>query len=127
MKRFSRTTLLVAVAATLILATVSEAFAGGSRAAQKRYTLRSQGRSWHSGWYDPSVGRPMALVVPPTAEFMSQYSWGVPSTRVTPLYHQFGRPYPGAGAVPGSAPLLPTPPIPSDTVQFGVSGVRGPW
>jgi hypothetical protein len=127
MKRFSHTTLLVAVAAIVILATVSEAFAGGSRAAQKRYTLRSQGRSWHSGWYDPSVGRPMALVVPPTAEFMSQYSWGVPSTRVTPLYHQYSRPYPGAGALPGTSPLLPTPPVPSDTVQFGVSPVRGPW
>ncbi|MFM7035110.1 MAG: hypothetical protein ACKOYJ_08005 [Planctomycetia bacterium] len=95
---------------------------------EKRYFLRSQGKSWHSAWYDPSVGRPMALVVPPTAEFMTEYSWGVPSSRVAPLYHQFRRPYPGAGAVPGSGgSFMPTPNQPSDTVQFGVHAVRGPW
>jgi hypothetical protein len=95
---------------------------------EKRYFLRSQGKSWHSRWYDPSVGRPMALVVPPTAEFTSEYSWGVPSSRVMPIYHQYRRPYPGAGAVPGSGgAMYPTPNQPSDTVQFGVHPVRGPW
>ncbi len=69
----------------------------------------------------------MALVVPPTAEFTSEYGWGVPSSRVMPIYHQFRRPYPGAGAVPGSAGFMPTPVQPSDTVQFGVHPVRGPW
>jgi len=95
---------------------------------EKRYFLRSQGKSWHSQWYDPSIGRPMALVVPPTAEFTSEYGWGVPSSRVMPIYHQFRRPYPGAGAVPGSGGgMYPTPNQPSDTVQFGVHPVRGPW
>jgi hypothetical protein len=94
---------------------------------EKRYFLRSQGKSWHSAWYDPSIGRPMALVVPPTAEFMTEYSWGVPSSRVMPLYHQFRRPYPGPGAVPGAGGFMPTPNQPSDTVQFGVHPVRGPW
>jgi len=95
---------------------------------EKRYFLRSQGKSWHSTWYDPSVGRPLALVVPPTAEFTSEYGWGVPSSRVMPIYHQFRRPYPGPGAVPGAGgALLPTPNQPSDTVQFGVHPVRGPW
>jgi len=84
MKRFSQTALLVAIAAIVTLATVSEAMAGGSRAAQQRYFLRSQTRSWHSTWYDPSLGRPLALVVPPTAEFTSEYSWGVPATRTMP-------------------------------------------
>ncbi|MFN7812803.1 MAG: hypothetical protein ACK5SI_09110 [Planctomycetia bacterium] len=93
-----------------------------------RYFLRSQGKSWHSGWYDPSEGRPIALVVPPTAEFQTQYGWGVPSSRVAPIYHQFRRPYPGPGAVGGAgAGFMPTPNIPSDTVQFGVNAVRGPW
>jgi hypothetical protein len=87
---------------------------------EKRYFLRSQGKSWHSGWYDPSV-------VPPTAEFMTEYSWGVPSSRVMPLYHQFRRPYPGPGAAPGAGGFMPTPNQPSDTVQFGVHPVRGPW
>lgn len=95
---------------------------------EKRYFLRSQGKSWHSGWYGPAEGRPIALVVPPTAEFMTQYSWGVPSSRVMPLYHQFRRPYPGPGAIAGGGGgFMPTPNQPSDTVQFGVNAVRGPW
>jgi hypothetical protein len=96
---------------------------------EKRYFLRSQGKSWHSSWYNPADGRPIALVVPPTAEFQSQYSWGVPSSRVAPIYHQFRRPYPGPGALPSGsgAGFLPTPNQPSDTVQFGVNAVRGPW
>ena len=95
---------------------------------EKRYFLRSQGKSWHSSWYDPSIGRPMALVVPPTAEFTSEYSWGVPSSRVMPIYHQYRRPYPGPGAVGGAGgAMYPTPNQPSDTVQFGVHPVRGPW
>ena len=95
---------------------------------EKRYFLRSQGKSWHSAWYDPAEGRPIALVVPPTAEFQAQYSWGVPSSRVAPIYHQFRRPYPGPGAVGGAGGgFLPTPNQPSDTVQFGVNAVRGPW
>lgn len=100
----------------------------GDQATSYRYFLRSRGKSWHSVWYDPSIGRPMALVVPPTAEFTSEYAWGVPSHRVMPLYHQFRRPYPGPGAVPGSGGgMYPTPMWPSDTVQFGVHSVRGPW
>ena len=96
---------------------------------EKRYFLRSQGKSWHSAWYNPADGRPIALVVPPTAEFQTQYAWGVPSSRVAPIYHQFRRPYPGQGALPGGAGagFMPTPNQPSDTVQFGVNAVRGPW
>jgi hypothetical protein len=95
---------------------------------EKRYFLRSQCKSWHSAWYDPAEGRPIALVVPPTSEFQTQYGWGVPSSRVAPIYHQFRRPYPGPGAVAGGGGrFLPTPNQPSDTVQFGVNAVRGPW
>ena len=119
--------LLVAVAAAALAASARVGIAGGD-AIEKRYFLRSQGKSWHSTWYDPSEGRPIALVVPPTAEFQSQYGWGVPSSRVAPIYHQFRRPYPGPGAVGGSGGgFLPTPNQPSDTVQFGVNAVRGPW
>jgi hypothetical protein len=123
----ARTVILVGLVATLLagLATVASA---GDKATEKRYFLRAKGKSWHSVWYDPSIGRPMALVVPPTAEFTSEYAWGVPSSRVMPLYHQYQRPYPGPGAVPGQgAGMLPTPYWPSDTVQFGVHSVRGPW
>ncbi len=119
-----RTVILAGLVATL----VSSVAQAGDKATEKRYFLRAKGKSWHSVWFDPSIGRPMALVVPPTAEFTSEYAWGVPSSRVMPLYHQFQRPYPGPGAVPGQgAGMLPTPYWPSDTVQFGVHSVRGPW
>jgi hypothetical protein len=82
---------------------------------------------WHNGYYDIAWGEPIALVVPPNAEFQSNYGWGVGGTRVAPIYHQFGRPYPGS---PGAYPpgrFLPTPHWPSDTQQFGVYYIRGPW
>ncbi|RLS30458.1 MAG: hypothetical protein DWH79_10790 [Planctomycetota bacterium] len=110
------------------LAGMAAAARASDKATEKRYFLRAKGKSWHSVWYDPSIGKPLALVVPPTTEFTSEYSWGVPSSRVMPLYNQFQRPYPGAGAVPGSGGgMYPTPYWPSDTVQFGVHSVRGPW
>jgi len=117
---------LMAVA-LLALFFAEVADAGGHGAAEKRYFLRGRFKSWHSGWYNPEAGRPVPLVVPPTAEFVSEYSWGVPSSRVMPLYQQFRKPYPGAGYVPGSRPFMPTPDQPSDTVQFGIHAIRGPW
>jgi hypothetical protein len=123
----ARTVILVGLVA-ILLAGLSTVARAADKVTEKRYFLRAKGKSWHSVWYDPSIGRPMALVVPPTAEFTSEYAWGVPSSRVMPLYHQYQRPYPGPGAVPGQgAGMLPTPYWPSDTVQFGVHSVRGPW
>jgi hypothetical protein len=127
MSRFASRVVVAVVASACLACAARAALAGGEGAIEKRYFLRSQGKSWHSAWYDPWVGRPMALVVPPTAEFTTEYGWGVPSSRVMPIYHQFRRPYPGAGAVPGSTGFMPTPAQPSDTVQFGVHPVRGPW
>jgi hypothetical protein len=80
---------------------------------------------WHNGYYDPYWGEPIALVVPPNAEFQANYGWGVGGTRVAPIYHQFGRPFPGYGGAGGR--FLPTPNWPSDTQQFGVYYIRGPW
>ena len=60
----------------------------------------------------------------------TDYSWGVPSMRVSRNDHQFQRPFPGGSAVfgPGGGyGFLPTPYYPSDTNQFGVYYVRGPW
>src|SRR5689334_16861742 len=56
---------------------------------------RAQRRPWHGNYYHIGWGGPVALVVPPTAEMTSDYSWGVASTRVTRIDHQFQRPYPG--------------------------------
>ena len=83
---------------------------------------------WHNGFYDPYWGEPIALVVPPTAEYQSNYGWGVGGTRVAPIYHQFSRPYPGPpGYVDAYGRFVPTPKWPSDTQQFGVYYIRGPW
>ena len=117
--------LVIAAILAVVIAEVAEA--GGHRAAEKRYFLRGRNKSWHSGWYTPAAGRPVPLVVPPTAEFVSEYSWGVPSSRVMPLYQQFRKPYPAAGYTPGSRAFMPTPDQPSDTVQFGIHAIRGPW
>lgn len=127
-----RTTWLMLCGRLMVVALLSVAFAevveaGGHHATEKRYFLRGRNKSWHSGWYNPAAGRPVPLVVPPNAEFVSEYSWGVPSSRVLPLYQQFRKPYPGAGYQPGARPLMPTPDQPSDTVQFGVHAIRGPW
>lgn len=79
---------------------------------------------WHGEYYHTGWGVPVALVVPPTVGRVTEYSWGVSGTRVTPLYRQFNREYPGAVNAGG---FLPTPKWPSDTAQFGVYPVRGPW
>ena len=89
--------------------------------------VQAQQRSWHGGYYYPAYGQPLALVVPPTASFQTVYSWGVGNTRSVPIYHQFGRPYPGqtTGATPGMYQRVPTPQW--NTQQFGVYYSRAPW
>ncbi len=86
----------------------------------------AQQAPWHGNYYHTQWGRPLALVVPPTAAFQTNWSWGVGRTTVTPIYHQFARPYPGE--MSGAAGTLRATPLwPSNTSQFGVYYVRGPW
>ncbi len=82
--------------------------------------------AWHGGYYEAGWGMPLALVVPPTAEKQVHYGWGVGATRTTPIYyqHQPGYPLPGYYHRAG---FLPVPQWPSDTDQFGVYYIRGPW
>jgi hypothetical protein len=117
----------ILMAAIVVVSVMEAVQAGGHHATEKRYFLRGRNKSWHSGWYNPAAGRPVPLVVPPTSEFVSEYSWGVPSSRVMPLYPQYRKPFPGPGYVPGERRLMPTPDQPSDTVQFGIHAIRGPW
>src|SRR5687767_6151949 len=119
----SRGLLLSAVCLVSLLA--SAASAGEWTAADVQAYRRAAYQPWHGAYYHYQYGRPLALVVPPTAHMQSSYSWGVAQTRMTPIYHQFGRAYYGEGGAGG--PFLPTPHWPSSTDQFGVYYVRGPW
>lgn len=88
----------------------------------------ASGYNWHGEYKYTQWGVPVALVVPPNAEWHAEMGWGVSETRVYRLNHQFQREYPGeAYAVPGAPRFKPTPIHPSDTTQFGVYPVRGPW
>jgi hypothetical protein len=115
---------LVAIAAIALVA--ETASAGWPVWNQQSWAAcRGQSLPWHNAYYHAAYGEPIALVVPPTAEYQSQYGWGVGATRVTPIYHQFGRAYPGSAGASGY--FYPTPAWPSDTNQFGVYYIRGPW
>jgi hypothetical protein len=88
---------------------------------------RAAYQTWHGAYYRYGWGRPVALVVPPTVELQTNYVWGVGATQVTRINHQFQRPYPGPVVYPNGPPFLSKAQWPSDTRQFGVYYVRGPW
>jgi hypothetical protein len=86
---------------------------------------RSRCYNWNRNYANTEYGQPVALVVPPTANLQTNYGWGVASSRISRIEHQFQRNFPGFGQFGG--PFRPTPVWPSDTTQFGVYYVRGPW
>jgi hypothetical protein len=86
---------------------------------------RAQWYNWNRNYAHTEYGAPVALVVPPTAQLQTNYGWGVASSRISRIDHQFQRNYPGEGQFGG--PYRSTPLWPSDTTQFGVYPVRGPW
>jgi hypothetical protein len=93
---------------------------------------RAQWYNWNRNYAYTDYGVPTALVVPPTANLQTNYGWGVASSRMSRIDHQFQRNYPGGGiggigGVAFGGPFRPTPVWPSDTTQFGVYYVRGPW
>ena len=86
---------------------------------------RAQYYNWNRNYAYTDFGAPTALVVPPTAQLQTNYGWGVASSRISRIDHQFQRNYPGYGRFGG--PFRSTPVWPSDTTQFGVYPVRAPW
>ena len=124
MKRFL--TLTVAAALLAAWGWTNEAVAGQGTLKSRVAYRQSQTYPWHGGYYDAAWGLPVAVLVPPTAESQTHWSWGVGGTRVTPIQHQFQRDYPGPGAY-NRAGFRPTPPWPSSTDQFGDYYIRGPW
>lgn len=86
---------------------------------------RAQNYNWNAPYAHVQYGQPVAMIVPPTAQLQTQWGWGVSSSRISRIDHQFGRAYPGQG--PFGTPYRNTPAWPQDTNQFGVYHVRGPW
>ena len=114
------------VLALLTAIVLTAGVAGSASALPYNWPIR---RSWYYDWNKPyrhtAYGQPVALIVPPTATMQTNWGWGVGSSRLQRLDHQFHRNYPGGG--PFGGPYRPTPIWPSDTTQFGVYNVRGPW
>ena len=124
MKRF---TIFAAAAALLaVLGSIEVATAGQGGLKSRVAARQSQMYPWHGDYYDATWGMPVAVVVPPTAEAQTHLGWGVGATRITPIQHQYGRPYSGPG-VYNRAWFRPTPAQPSSTDQFGDYYIRGPW
>ncbi|MGD0516136.1 MAG: hypothetical protein ABSA26_01255 [Thermoguttaceae bacterium] len=117
-------TCTIILASLLCAAAADQALAGSIKDRVAR--RMSQTYPWHGDYYDAAWGVPVALVVPPTAENQTKMGWGVGNTRVVPIEHQFQRNYPGEGIFSRSW-FQPTPHWPSDTDQFGVYYIRGPW
>jgi hypothetical protein len=85
---------------------------------------RAQMYNWHANYAYTPYGLQTAVVVPPTANLQTNWNWGVASSRVSRIDHQFTRNYQGPGA---ASQTLGTPYWPQDTAQFGLYYVRGPW
>jgi hypothetical protein len=102
-----------------------EAGCCGCDAGYMKPIQRAQWYNWNRNYANTEYGQTVALVAPPTAQLQTNYGWGVASSRITRIDHQFQRNYPGVGQFGG--PARPTPLWPSDTTQFGVYYVRGPW
>lgn len=80
---------------------------------------------WNKPYAHTAYGQTISLVVPPTATLQTNWGWGVGSSRLQRLDHQVQRNYPGPGPFGGATRTTPI--WPSDTTQFGVYHVRGPW
>ena len=119
--------LLVACVATTQFATQPQASADGGGAFRNYWAGTPQvRRPWHGSYYQQNWGQPVAVVVPPTVNMQQSYSWGVGQNLTYPINSQFGRNAPGAGAAARGS-MLPTPPWPSHTDQFGYYYIRAPW
>jgi hypothetical protein len=90
------------------------------------YAMYPSNNQWHAGYKHSLYGVPLALVVPPNAQYQTNYGWGVGSTHVGPIWAQFGGPMMGY-EWEGGEQYNETPYWPWDTRQFGVYYVRGPW
>ncbi len=133
MPRPVHTLLLTAATFLIPLAAIAPTYAGDTccydncccDCGYMRPVQRARWYNWNRNYAYADYGQPVALVVPPTANLQTNWGWGVASSRISRIDHQFQRNFPGYGYFGG--PFRPTPVWPSDTTQFGVYYVRGPW
>lgn len=124
MKRFLS---LIAIGAAVFTVASESAHAGHAARATRVAHYYASARPWHGNYAYTPWGEPVALVVPPHADTMAAWSWGVAQSEIRPLHHQYLRAQPPGTVFGGASPWLPTPIYPSHTDQFGVYPVRGPW
>ena len=86
---------------------------------------RAQQHNWHANYAHSAYGQPVALIVPPTVQLQTNWSWGSPSAHFSRVDHQFGRNCRGPGQF--GSDFRRTPRWPNNTHQLGVYYVRGPW
>ena len=120
-----RRSLLIGVA-VLVLAGLAVVDSARALECSTFYCRGQEGYGWHGSYYNVAWGMPVALVVPPTARAHVNWGWGVGGTRVAPICPQFTRNWPGPATYDPRV-FRPTPHWPSDTDQFGIYYVRGPW
>ena len=94
------------------------ASAGGTAAPAGGAQMPSVG-GYMGPYYDVAWGMPLTIVVPPTARTQTDYSWGVPSTRISTIDSQFRYQSPAPSSAYGMGQYPPAPPQPSDTQQVG--------
>jgi len=121
-------TLLITLAVAVLVAVVQAGLATEGEGSLKGYVAKRQAPNypWHGSYYHSGWGMPVAQLVPPTAESQTHWGWGVGNTRVSTIQHQFGRDYPGSGSYRFGM-FRRTPRWPTNTDQYGVYYVRGPW
>ena len=119
---------LTLVAAAAALAAVLTAMPAAAQQCKGADDCRSGAcnQSWTGSYYKVEWGIPLALVVPPTAESQTNWGWGVGNTRNTAICPRYSRNWPGNNPYQRTM-FRPQPYYPSDTTQFGVYYVRGPW
>ena len=120
MKASSVFRLVLLIAATLTAAIPTR---GGELLHRGR---RFEAAAWNTGYYDPAWGMPLAVVVPPTARWQSDYSWGVGGSRLSRVGARYQSQVSGPESAYDRRDYLPAPPQPSDTRQFGVGYASGP-
>ena len=118
-------TLRIPLATTVVMLAAACATHAQAESRYLRPLRRAEQHNWHANYVHSEYGRPVSLVVPPTAQLQTSWGWGAPSAHFCRIDHQFERNYPGQGPFGGSFRRTPT--WPSSMRQFGVYYVRGPW